>query len=88
MNLDITSETGIPEVTIKRALERLAFYHFINRRLYSMGPKSKRRIITLLRWDTAYKLLVREEKIKATLSKEIIFISPYLPKEFRKKYQE
>jgi len=87
-NLDITNETGIPEVTIKRALERLEFYHFINRRLYSMGPKSKRRIITLLRWDTAYKLLVREEKIKATLSKEIIFISPYLPKEFRKKYQE
>lgn len=87
-NLDITRETGIPEVTIKRALERLAFYRFINRRLYSMGPKSKRRIITLLRWDTAYKRLVREGKIKAKSSKEIIFITPYLPKEFRKKYQE
>ena len=88
MNLDITSETGIPEVTIKRALERLEFYRFIHRRPYSTGPKSKRRIITLLRWDTAYKLLVKEEKIKAKSSKEIIFISPYLPKEFRKKYQE
>ncbi|MBA3061665.1 MAG: hypothetical protein FP833_01680 [Atribacteria sp.] len=87
-NLDITSETGIPEVTIKRALEKLEFYHFIHRRLYSTGPKSKRRIITLLRWDTAYKLLVKEEKIKAISDKEIIFISPYLPKEFRKKYQE
>ncbi|GAI71998.1 unnamed protein product, partial [marine sediment metagenome] len=59
-NPDITREIGIPEVTIKRALERLEFYHFIHRRRYSMGPKLKRRIITLQRWDTAYKLLVTE----------------------------
>jgi len=83
-NPDITRETGIPEVTIKRALERLEFYHFIHRRRYSMGPKSKRRVITLSRWDTAYKLLVKEGKIKAISDKEIIFITPYLPGKFKK----
>ena len=87
-NPDITRETGIPEVTIKRALEKLEFYHFIHRRRYSMGPKSKRRIITLQRWDSAYKLLVKEGKIKAISDKEIVFITPYLPKKFKKKYQE
>ncbi len=77
--------TGIPEVTIKLSLRRLEFYHFIYRRPYSMGPKLTRRIITLLRWDTAYKLLVREGKIKAISDKEIVFITPYLPKKFKKK---
>jgi hypothetical protein len=83
-NPDITRETGIPKITIDRSLRRLEFYHFINRRLYSMGPKSKRRIITLLRWNTAYKLLIKEGKIKAISDKEIIFITPYLPKKFKK----
>ena len=87
-NPDITRETGIPEVTIKRALEKLEFYHFIHRRRYSMGPKSKRRITTLSRWDSAYKLLVKEGKIKAISDKEIVFITSYLPKKFKKKYQE
>jgi hypothetical protein len=49
-----------------------------------MGPKSKRRVITLLRWDNAYKLLIKEGKIKATSSKEILFITPYLPDKFKK----
>ncbi len=84
-NPDITEETGIPKITIDRSLRRLEFYHFINRRLYSMGPKSKRRIITLLRWDTAYQLLVREGKIKAISSKDTNpIITPYLPKKFKK----
>ena len=87
-NPDITRETGIPEVTIKRALEKLEFYHFIHRRRYSTGPKSKRRIITLSRWDSAYKLLIKEGKIKAISDKEIVFITPYLPDKFKKKYQE
>jgi hypothetical protein len=85
MNPDITEETGIPKITIDRSLRRLEFYHFINRRLYSTGPKSKRRIITLLRWDTAYKLLVREGKIKAISSKDTNpIITPYLPGKFKK----
>ncbi|MBA7514235.1 hypothetical protein ES705_06260 [subsurface metagenome] len=84
-NPDINRETGIPDKTIKRALKRLEFYHFIHRRPYSIGPKSKRRIITLLRWDTAYKRLVREGKIKAISDKEIIFITPYLPDKFKKR---
>jgi len=84
-NPDITRETGISDKTIKRGLKRLEFYHFIHRRPYSMGPKSKRRIITLQRWDSAYKLLVKEGKIKAISDKEIIFITPYLPDKFKKR---
>ncbi len=84
-NPDITEETGIPEVTIKLSLRRLEFYHFIHRRRYSMGPKLTRRITTLQRWDSAYKLLVREGKIRAISDKEIVFITPYLPKKFKKK---
>ncbi len=84
-NPDITRETGIPNETIKKSLRRLEFYHFINRRRYSMGPKLKRRIITLQRWDSAYKLLIREGKIKAISDKEIIFITPYLPDKFKKR---
>ncbi|MBA7563608.1 hypothetical protein ES695_02115 [Candidatus Atribacteria bacterium 1244-E10-H5-B2] len=84
-NPDITEETGIQKITIDRSLRRLEFYHFINRRPYSMGPKSKRRIITLLRWDTAYQLLVREGKIEAISSKDTNpIITPYLPKKFKK----
>ena len=83
-NICITRETGIPDITIKRSLRRLEFYHFIHRRVYSIGPKSKRRITTLLRWDSAYKLLVKEGKIKAISDKEIVFITPYLPNKFRK----
>ena len=82
---DITEETGIPKITIDRSLRRLEFYHFIDRRPYSMGPKSKRRIVTLLRWDTAYQLLVREGKIEAISSKDTNpIITPYLPKKFKK----
>ena len=85
-NPDITEATGIPNMTIKRSLRRLEFYHFINRRPYSMGPKSKRRVITLLRWDTAYKLLVKEGKYKAYSGNDRDpIITPYLPKTFKKR---
>lgn len=77
INEKITELTGIPDPTIKESFRRLEFYHFISRRVYSLGPKSKRRITTLLRWDTAYKRLVKEGKIKAISGKEIIFIRPY-----------
>ena len=84
-NPDITRETKIPNITIKRSLRRLEFYHFIHRRRYSMGPKLTRRIITLLRWDFAYKLLVKEGKYKANsgIDKDPI-ISPYLPNKSKK----
>lgn len=85
-NPDITRETGIPNMTIKRSLRRLEFYHFIYRRPYSTGPKSKRRIITLSRWDSAYKLLVKEGKYKANSGEDKDpIISPYLPKKFKKR---
>ena len=85
-NPDINRETGIPNKTIKRGLRRLEFYHFIHRRPYSMGPKSKRRIITLQRWDSAYKLLVKEGKYKANSGEDKDpIISPYLPKKFKKR---
>ncbi|MBA7526056.1 hypothetical protein ES705_18216 [subsurface metagenome] len=85
-NPDITEETGIPNITIKRSLRRLEFYHFIHRRRYSMGPKLKRRITTLQRWDSAYKLLVKEGKYKANSGEDTNpIISPYLPKKFKKR---
>jgi hypothetical protein len=40
-----------------------------------------RRIIVLLRWETAYPLLCWENKIKALNRNNVIFVSPYLPKE-------
>lgn len=85
-NKKITRLTGIPDITIKRSLRRLEFYHFIFRRKYYTKLKLNKasRIIILLRWDTAYKRLVREGKIKAISDKEIIFITPYLPKKFKK----
>ena len=73
----IIRETGFKKITIDRALRRLEFYHLISRRKYFIRPKRSRRIITLLRWDTAYSKLVREEKIKANSSEDIIFIKPY-----------
>jgi len=84
-NPDITRETKISNITIERSLRRLEFYHFIHRRVYSRGPKSKRRVITLSRWDIAYKLLVKEGKYKANSGKDQDpIITPYLPKEFKK----
>ena len=73
----ITKDTGISEKTIKKVLRILEYYHLISRRRYYIRPKRKRRIITLLRWDTAYKMLVKEGKIKAISDKEIIHITPY-----------
>jgi len=78
----ITRETGIPDITIKRALKRLKFYHFISSRKYFIRPNTSRRIIVLQRWDTAYKKLVKEGKIKAISGKEIVFPTPYLPDKF------
>jgi len=78
-NESITREIGIPDVTIKRSLRRLKFYHFISSRKYFIKPNVSKRIIVLSRWETAYKRLVREGKIKAISDKEIVFITPYLP---------
>lgn len=81
----IHQETKIPIVTIKRSLKRLEFYHFIHRRVYSLGPKLTRRITTLQRWDSAYKLLVKEGKIKAISSEDTNpIITSYLPGKFKK----
>jgi len=85
-NPDITEETKISKITIDRSLRRLEFYHFLHRRVYSMGPKLTRRIITLQRWDSAYELLVKEGKYKAYSGKDQDpIITPYLPKTFKKR---
>jgi len=75
-NDSIIKNTGLKNATINRSLKRLEFYHFISRRIYYIKPKINRRIITLLRWDTAYKKLVKEDKIKAKSGKDIIHIKP------------
>jgi hypothetical protein len=87
----ITRETGIPDITIKRALKKLKFYNFISSRKYftKSNISRSRRVITLLRWDTAYKKLVIEGKIKANSGEDKNpIITPYLPGKVRKKYQE
>lgn len=63
----IAKETRIPVRTIKESLKRLEFYHFISRTPYftRLGINRSRRIITLLKWKTAYRRLVLEGKIKA-----------------------
>jgi hypothetical protein len=73
----IIEDTGLSKETIKEALKVLEFYHLISRRRYYIGRNRKRRIITLLRWDTAYKKLVEEEKIKAHSANDIYFTMPY-----------
>lgn len=80
----IARETKIPDITIRRTLRRLKFYHFISSRKYFIRPNVSKRIIVLLRWDTAYERLIKEGKIKAISDKEIDFITPYLPNVFRK----
>jgi hypothetical protein len=80
----ITRKTKIPDITIKRTLRRLKFYHFISSRKYFIRPNVSKRIIALLRWDTAYKRLIKEGKIEAISDKEIVLITPYLPDKFRK----
>jgi len=73
----ITRETGIPDITIKESLKKLKFYHFISSRKYFIKPTVSKRIVILLRWDTAYKRLVKEGKIKANSGEDIVFIKPY-----------
>ena len=73
----IIEDTGLSKGTIKDGLRALEFYHLISRRIYYIGMNRKRRIITLLRWDTAYKKLVEEEKIKAHSVNDVYFIMPY-----------
>jgi len=72
----ITRGTGISGETIKRSLKELRFYHFISSRKYFTRPNlnRSRRVITLLRWGTAYKRLVIEGKIKAISGEDIVFI--------------
>jgi hypothetical protein len=76
-NETIIKDTGLSERTIKDGLRVLEFYHLINRRRYYIRPNRKRRIITLLRWDTAYKKLIEEGKIKAFSADDVYHINPY-----------
>ncbi len=64
-NNAIIEKTGLKNATINRSLRRLEYYHFITRRKYYIKPRVNRRIITLLRWENAYKKLVKEGKIQA-----------------------
>lgn len=77
INETIIKDTGLSEQTIKDGLRVLEFYHLINRRRYYIRPNRKRRIITLLRWDTAYKKLIEESKIKAFSADDVHHIVPY-----------
>ncbi|MBA7539958.1 hypothetical protein ES705_32247 [subsurface metagenome] len=75
----IIEDLKLSEDTIKNSLRKLEFYHFISRRTFFVGTNYKRRIIVLLRWDTAYKLLLKEGKIQANNENDVYLITPYLP---------
>jgi hypothetical protein len=51
----------------------------IKSRSFYVRPKRKRRVITLLRWDTAYPELCRENKIKAINKNDVVFVADYDP---------
>ena len=55
-NKFIIKNTGLKNATINRSLRRLELFHFISRRKYYISPGRNRRIITLLKWDTAKKI--------------------------------
>ena len=60
----IIKNTGLKNATINRSLKRLELLHFISRRKYYIRPKVNRRIITLLRWDTACKKIEETKQTK------------------------
>jgi hypothetical protein len=78
-NLEIHRATGYSITTIKLSLARLQWYHLIRSRPYYVRPKRKRRIIVLLRWETAYPELCREKKIKAINKNDVVFVADYDP---------
>jgi len=81
---EIMRMTGMKKITIRRSLSRLKYYHLIDSRTYYVRPKIKRRIITLLRWETAYQLLCHENKIVAFNSKDVSMVVDYTPKKVLK----
>jgi len=78
-NLEIQRKTGYSNTTVKESLRRLNWYCLIKSRPYYVRPKRKRRVITLLRWDTAYPELCRENKIKAINKNDVVFVADYNP---------
>ena len=72
----IIKNTGLKNATINRSLKRLELLHFISRRKYYIRPKVNRRIITLLRWDTAQKKIEEKAKIKAKTDNDILHNKP------------
>jgi hypothetical protein len=80
-DLEIVRMTGLKKITIRRSLSRLKYYHLIRSRIYYVRPKMRRRVTVLLRWETAYPELCRENKIIAFSSKDVSsMIADYKPK--------
>ena len=73
----IAQWAGVCLDTVKRMLRQLEFYHLIGRRNLRSSRTKRKRIITLLRWDTAKPRLIKEGKIKVDESGKVVFVKPY-----------
>lgn len=63
--------------TIKVSLRELKFYHLIDTHYLPGGSrKNRKRKITLLRWDFALPLLIKEKKVVIGLDNKVTFLIP------------
>jgi hypothetical protein len=80
-NPTIARWAGVNISTVKRALQELEYYHFIERHFPPGSKENKRvRTIVLQRWDTAYHKLLYEKKAKIDFDKLIINPNPFRKK--------
>lgn len=65
------------EITVKKAIRELKFYHIISSHYLPGGSLTKkRRCINIKRWDTTRALLIKEKKITIGLDNKVIFVIP------------
>ncbi|MBA7542146.1 hypothetical protein ES705_34465 [subsurface metagenome] len=73
----IIKYANVCQNTLSKALNELEFYHVISRHLLPGGSKTKRRrMINIIRWDTARARLIKEKKIKLGLDNKVVFVIP------------
>ncbi len=77
LNPTIKKLSDLSIKTIKATLRELKFYHLIHIHYLPGGSRDNRkRKITLLRWDYALPLLIKEEKVVIGLDDKVEFVIP------------
>lgn len=73
----IMKYAGISKNTLNVSLRELEFYHIISRHFIPGGSQIKRRrMINIIRWNTARALLIKEKKITIGLDNKVVFVTP------------